>query len=208
MGADRPHRRATETRAPAEHTPKAGRHAHAVAYLQASAGNAAVSALLSAAPVVQRDVACPPAPPAPAGVRPQADPRFRAVTAKVHADARRTKAHRPAAAEVGAAQQAALAPPDHKEAQAKAAKTAEMNSAQPGAFDKAAFMAAVNAAVAAQAPRNLDEADNFATSGKPDQIRTQALDKVNAGKQSSARDITQATTSPSHPSHRHRRHPR
>lgn len=143
--------------------------------LQGSAGNAAVSRLVE-------------------GATPATDPKFRALKRDVAAKARAAKAHPPARAEVEKAQDAAVAPADDKEAQAKAAQADKMAAAKPGAFDKAAFIAAVDAAIAKQAPKNLDEADKFATSGKADQIKSDVLGQVTAGKQRSAKEVADRTT--------------
>src|SRR4051812_9757272 len=86
--------------------------------LQASAGNAAVAALVqrlasgsgTAAPV--KPVAAPP----------QSDPRFRAVAAKAGSEAAKLAKHPAPAAVAKKAQDAAVAPTDDREAQAKAAQ--------------------------------------------------------------------------------------
>jgi hypothetical protein len=152
--------------------------------LQGAAGNAAVSRL-----VAQRYVA---------PVKPSASqaPGMRRVNADVAAKKQKLAAHKPASAEAGSAQGAAKAPPDDKEAQGKAANAEKMNAAKPGEFDKAAFIAAVNDAIAAQAPKNLDEADKFADSGKADQIKGSVDGKVTEGKDSSAKDIETTTDAP------------
>lgn len=155
--------------------------------LQATAGNAAVADLIA----VQR--ACPAPPVAPAGVTPSADPKFQSLKHEIAGKAKTAKAHPPAGAEVKKAQDAAVAPADDKEAQAKAAQADKMAGAKPGGFDKAGFIAAVNAAIAKQAPHNLDEADKFATSGKADQIKSDVMGKVNTGKEQSAKDVTDKT---------------
>ncbi|HKN52941.1 MAG TPA: hypothetical protein VJX66_10590 [Amycolatopsis sp.] len=155
--------------------------------LQATAGNAAVSGLLA----MQR--ACPAPAPAPAGVTPASDPKFQSLKKDVAGQAKTAKTHPPASAETKKAQDAAVAPADDKEAQAKAAQADKMSAAKPGGFDKAAFVAAVNAAVAKQAPHNLDEADKFATSGKADQIKSEVMGKVTSGKDASAKDVTDRT---------------
>lgn len=157
--------------------------------LQASAGNAAVSGLVA----LQRQGACPAPAPAPAGVTPAADPKFRSLTKDIENTAKTSKSHPPPGAEVKKAQDAAVAPADDKDAQAKAAQADKMAAAKPGGFDKAAFVAAVNAAIAKQAPKNLDEADTFATSGKADQIKSEVLGKVTTGKDESAKDVTDKT---------------
>src|SRR5687767_982662 len=122
---------------------------HALAALQRSAGNAAATL------AVQRLATGP--------ASPKQDPRFMAVAAKVKQEGKKLRAHPPAAGEAKKAQDAAVAPPDDREAKAKAARADEMATAKPGGFDKAAFVAAVKAAIAAQSPKNLDEADKFAT---------------------------------------------
>ncbi|MCS7477616.1 hypothetical protein ACFFQW_45955 [Umezawaea endophytica] len=155
--------------------------------LQATAGNAAVANLIA----VQRQ--CPAPPVAPAGVTPATDPKFRSLEQDVAGKAKSAKAHPPAGSEVKKSQDAAVAPADDKEAQAKAAQADKMAGAKPGGFDKAAFIAAVNAAITKQAPQNLDEADKFATSGKADQIKTDVMGKVSAGKEQSAKDVTDKT---------------
>ncbi|WP_238598402.1 phage tail protein [Saccharothrix sp. ALI-22-I] len=156
--------------------------------LQAQAGNAAVAGL-----VAQRV-------PAPAGLAPAQDPKFRELTKDIAAKSKTAKAHPPASAEVKKAQDAAVAPADDKEAQAKAAQADKMAGAKPGGFDKAAFVAAVNAAIAKQAPKNLDEADKFATSGKADQIKSDVMGQVTAGKEQSAKDVSERTKEAPDPS--------
>jgi hypothetical protein len=191
--------------------------APALLQLQASAGNAAVAALLAAPradtatetdPIalpgagagrlaVQRQgAACPPPVVAPAGTTPGADPRFTAVKADLAGKARTTKAHPPATAEAKQAQDAAVAPADDKDAQAKTAQVDKMAAAKPAGFDKAAFIAAVNAAVAKQSPQNLDEAAKFAGSGKADQIKSDVLGKVTQGKDQSTKDVADKTHEP------------
>lgn len=152
--------------------------------LQRMAGNGAVSRL-----VAQRYTA--PVKPSPAQ-----SARFRSVKADVAGKKTRLAAHAPAASESKASQDAAVAPPDDKEAQGKAANAEKMNAAKPGEFDKKAFIDAVNKAIDSQAPKNLDEADKFAKSGKADQVKAEVDGKVTDGKDSSAKDIDTATKAP------------
>lgn len=162
--------------------------------LQSAAGNHAVASLvtqrLDAGPV-QSGCVAPPVEPTPAD--PQKDPQWAHAKHEIETKADATKAHPPASKEVGEAQNAAVAPPDDKEAQAKAAHTGKMDAAKPGGFDKAGFIAAVKAAIAAKAPKNLDEADKFAQSGKADQVKNEVMSKVTGGKQASAREIKDST---------------
>ncbi|MFI8252210.1 hypothetical protein [Streptomyces filamentosus] len=147
-------------------------------------GNAAVARL-----VAQRHTA-------PVKTPPNAAPGFRRVGADVAAKKRTLAAHTPAAAESKSAQDAAVAPVDDKEAQGKAANAEKMNAAKPGEFDKAAFVAAVDKAIEAQAPKNLDEADKFSKSGKADKVKAEVDGKVGEGKDTSAEDIETATKAP------------
>ncbi|WP_330241936.1 phage tail protein [Streptomyces sp. NBC_00525] len=152
--------------------------------LQRAAGNAAVSRL-----VAQRYTAPVKPPPARA-------PGFRSVRADVAAKQQRMAQHRPAGVESKASQDAAVAPPDDKEAQGKAANAERMNAAKPGEFDKKAFIDAVNKAIESQAPKNLDEADKFSKSGKAERVKAEVDGKVTDGKESSAKDIDKATKAP------------
>jgi hypothetical protein len=180
--------------------------------LQASAGNRAVAGLLAkrrppqAKPVpkpVQRLAQPPAQAPAPAtapaeGARsgPESDPKFAALTGDVRGKQKLLSAHPPPAGEAAAGQAASLPPQDDRLAQGKAANAEKMNAAPAGSFDKAGFIAAVNAAIAQQAPKNLDEADRFADSGKANGIKAQVTGKVQAGKDQSAGPIETATKAP------------
>ncbi|MFI7582796.1 hypothetical protein ACH9DO_03270 [Kocuria sp. M1N1S27] len=154
--------------------------------LQRSAGNAAASAY------VQR-LAERPGPVTSAAVSPQSDPRFQAVAAQVAGQGRRLRQHPPPRAEARKAADAADAPATDKEAKAKASQADTMNTAKPGGFDKAGFIAAVKKAIAAQAPQNLDQAENFEKSGKAEAVKAEVSGKVTEGKKASAQDIAEKT---------------
>ncbi|MFT2016863.1 phage tail protein [Streptomyces sp. 796.1] len=130
---------------------------------------------------------------APVKPAPAQAPGFRRVKADVGTKKQAIKQHQPATTESKAAQDAAVAPPDDKEAQGKAAQAEKMNAAEPGEFNKQAFIDAVNKAIAAQAPKNLNEADKFADSGKADQVKEQVDGKVTDGKKTSAKEIETTT---------------
>ncbi|MQS39632.1 hypothetical protein FFZ77_29830, partial [Streptomyces katsurahamanus] len=104
--------------------------------------------------------------------------------------------HPPARVEAGAAQAAAVPPKDDAEAQGKTANAERMNEAEPGTFDKVAFVAAVEKAIAERAPKNLDQADSFADSGKADEVKAEVQGKVGEGKEASAGEITDTTAPP------------
>jgi phage-related protein len=179
---------------PAEASPSS----RAVLQLQGMAGNAAVSALMAAGlgqrsvqRLAGRPVPPPPQPPTPPV--PSEHPGFRATQSRVSAARRRAAAHPSAKSKAAEASKAAQPPADDKEAQAKSAKAGEMGAAPAGTFDKAAFIAAVSAAIAKQAPKNLDEADKLASSGKSDTIAAEVKGKVTASKEASAKPMEQAS---------------
>ncbi len=127
---------------------------------------------------------------------PGADPKFTALKRDVKSKQQTLGKHPPPAAEAKAAQGAAKPPQDDKEAQGKAANAEKMNAAKPGEFNKAAFIKAVNDAIAKQAPKNLDEADKFGDSGKADAVKGEVQGKVGQGKESSAKAIETTTKAP------------
>jgi hypothetical protein len=154
-------------------------------HLQRTLGNQAVAELLARqrpTPVVQRRAESP-----------AADPKFRALTRDVRGKQWLLGAHPPGRSKAADAQAAAQAPPDDREAQAKIAQSGKMAAARPGTFDKAAFVAAVEQAIAAQAPKTLDDADRFASSGKPAQIKGAVQGHVAAGKQATTGAIESTT---------------
>jgi hypothetical protein len=127
---------------------------------------------------------------------PGSDPKFTALKRDVKSKQQTVGKHPPPASEASAAQGAAKPPQDDKQAQGKTANAEKMNAAKPGEFDKAAFIKAVNDAIAKQAPKNLDEADKFGDSGKADAVKGEVQGKVGAGKQASAKAIETTTNAP------------
>jgi hypothetical protein len=135
----------------------------------------------------------------PAAARPKADedPKFAALKRDVHVKKRSVAgSHPPARHEAGAAQAAARPPADDKVAQGKAANAEKMDAAQPKEFDKAAFIKAVQEAIAKQAPQNLEQADQFGDSDKPEQVKKDVQGRVAQGKDASAQDIATTTAAP------------
>ncbi len=149
--------------------------------------------------LAEAGTACPPAPAAPAPADPHADPRFAGTTGAIGAAATDLKRHPSGSAETAKARDAAMPPSDDKAGQAKAAQVDTMATAKPKGFDKAGFIAAVNQAIAKAAPKNLDEADTFAGSGKADGVKSEVLGKVTQGKDASAKDVADKTAQPPDP---------
>ncbi|WP_133908950.1 hypothetical protein [Actinophytocola oryzae] len=131
---------------------------------------------------------------------PGADPKFQALKTDVNTKKKTVGAsHPPAAAEAGAAQDAAEAPADDQEARGKAAHAEEMDAAQPKEFNKQDFVAAVRKAIADRAPKNLEDADNFGDSGKAEEVKQEVQGKVGDGKHASAQNIAETTAAPPDP---------
>jgi putative sterol carrier protein len=128
---------------------------------------------------------------------PGADPKF-AVLKKDVAQKKRTvaKSHPPANKEATSAQAASVPPKDDEVAQGKTANAEKMNEAKPKDFDKAAFIKAVEKAIAEKAPKNLEEADEFSDSGKPAEVKAEVAGQVGEGKNDSAEQIADTTAAP------------
>ncbi|WP_285662879.1 hypothetical protein, partial [Actinorhabdospora filicis] len=147
--------------------------------LQRAAGNRAVVQRLTTRPTAAQS------------------PKFTSVKKDVTAKAKNlATSHPPASKEADASAKAAKPPADDKEAQGKAANAEKMNAAKPGEFNKAAFIKAVNDAIAAKAPKNLDEADKFGDSGKADGVKQDVSNKVGDGKKQSSSAIETTTKAP------------
>ena len=136
-------------------------------------------------------------PPAkPTLVRPVDDPAFVAVTGRVKTTAKQKRAHAPASAKAKEAQDAAIPPTNDIGSQAKAAKADTMDAQRPGSFDKKAFIAAVEAAIAAKTPKTLAQADKYKESGKTAEVKGEIKGMVAEGKAGQSRDIAEATAAP------------
>ncbi|MEV6131859.1 hypothetical protein AB0M05_34600 [Streptomyces violaceusniger] len=176
-------------------------------------GNGAVAAARRTEPGPRQPPTAEPAPPvdtaeaAPAASTavpetkarpgPGADPKFATLKKDVRLKKRSVaSSHPPPRTEAGAAQDAARPPKDDEEAQGKTANAEKMNEAKPKDFDKDAFIRAVEKAFADKAPKNLDEADKFADSGRADEVRAEVHGKVGEGKSASAEQIATTTAAP------------
>lgn len=134
-----------------------------------------------------------------AGLRrgPATDPKFAALKQDIQRKKRTVAtSHPPPRKEATAAQDAAQPPKDDEVAQGKTANAEKMNQAKPKEFDKAAFITAVEKAIADKAPKNLDEADKFADSNKPAEIKAEVQGQVGEGKTDSAEQIATTTAAP------------
>lgn len=175
---------------------------HLMRHLQRGYGNAHVARVVarlqatgdgaSAGGLLQR-VDCPPAAVEKPPVEPQQDAAFKATESKLTQVATKEKAHPPAASKAAEAQAAAVGPANETASQAKAGQVDKMGQQQPGTFNKAAFVAAVQQAVAAAAPKDLSEAGDYTSSGKAGQVKAQVSGQVRGGKETAEKDIKQTT---------------
>ena len=158
--------------------------------MQRTVGNAQVQRMLSGAahqPQIQRTTA------APKRTAPHQDPRFQGITAKTKQVASKEKQHGPASSKAAEAQAAAQGPANDVSSQAAAAQVGKMNAQQPGTFNKAAFIAALNQAIAQITPKNQEEAAEFKQSGKAGELKGQVTGLVKDNKESAEQKIETTT---------------
>lgn len=109
---------------------------------------------------------------------PHEDPAFQDFAGRARRQAGAMKRHPPAAGEAQKARAAAQPPANDAASQAKAHQVEEMERAEPAPFDRQAFIAAVRAAIERRAPRNLEEADEYAESGAAEEVKGEVAGKV------------------------------
>jgi hypothetical protein len=186
---------------------RVAREPHALLSLQPLVGNAAVASLLAPAretvrapaAVAQRLVTggSLPAPPvAPSPADPASHPGLRAVRASVKSAATKAARHPSPRAAVATAEKAVEPAADEAEAQAKKERAATIGNAPTPGFDKAAFIAAVNAAIVKQTPKTLEDAAEFGSSGKAESVGAEVKGRVSQSKTASTGPLAEATAQP------------
>src|ERR1700674_3389466 len=163
--------------------------------LQSAAGNQAVGALLARPrlSVQAQAVACPPPPVVAPPVAPHDDPRFVEVKERVEGESVKQKQHPPAKAKVAETEGAAKGPTNEVASKAAATQVEDMGEQKPKAFDRAAFITAVHAAIERASPKNLKEVDDFKDSGKAGELKGQVVGNVTQSKDAAAKDVKSAT---------------
>ena len=115
---------------------------------------------------------------------PADDPGFQATVGKVKQTAAKKRAHQPAASKAAAAQAAAESPAAELAGKAQANQVGKVQQAPAPPFDAAGFKARLMERIAALAPKNTQEADNFKESGKlggvKDEMKGAAAEKQEA----------------------------
>jgi hypothetical protein len=124
---------------------------------------------------------------------PKKDPAFQSVVANVGVAGKTLKTHEPATAKANQAQEAAVGPEDEVEGQAQANQVATMEEAKPATFNKATFKASLMERIRSIAPKNLEETEDFKSSGKLDATKSALTSEVKEGKKESEADITEKT---------------
>ena len=117
-------------------------------------------------------------------IRPS-DPGFKAVVDRTQQAAKKQKQHIPAATKAKQAQAAAKSPPSEVTSKASAKQVEQMDAAKPKAFNRSAFKSALLAKIAAIAPKNLKEADDFKSSGKVGGLKGDLTQQVDSDKKQS-----------------------
>jgi hypothetical protein len=131
---------------------------------------------------------------------PRIDPKFGAVEGDLKGRAKDLKEHPPAEEEEASRAQAPPRPPsDDKASHAKAAQAEMMARATPRGFGRAALIGVAKKAITEATPKNLDESDRLADSGKLEGMKGEVLSKIPEGKQPSDHDVVEKTNQPPHP---------
>ncbi len=124
---------------------------------------------------------------------PEEDPAFQATVARKDKTVEEQQAHQEPTVAAGAAQASSVSPSNERESLAEAGQVNEMEQEEPGVFDAASFKAMLMEAIKAILPKNNDEADKFADSGKVDEVKNKATSQVESQKENAAGSIEQKT---------------
>jgi Domain of unknown function (DUF4157) len=128
-------------------------------------------------------------------IRPS-DPGFKAVADRTQQVAKQQKQHIPAATKAKQAQAAAKSPGNEVASKASAKQVEQMDAAKPKAFNRGAFKSALLAKIAAIAPKNLKEADDFKSSGKVGGLKGDLTQQVDSDKKQSQAPVETTVKAP------------
>ncbi len=126
--------------------------------------------------------------------------KMAAVASGSNARARTMKKSASAAKELAAVESSAMGPRTRPSPGGKAAQVGDMESAPAGEFDRAGFIAAVEARVNAQAPRTLEEADGFEKSGALEDVKQSVKETASGKKEAVTSSVDSATEQAPDPS--------
>ena len=129
---------------------------------------------------------------------PDEDPAFQATIKQSEQQAKQQSAHKAAATKAKEAQ-AAAEDPAQQMRQAQATQTGETAAKETKAFNREAFEAALLEKLEFIKPKNQEEADKFANSGKADELKGPLNQQVAAGKQQAGGGLPETAAAPPKP---------
>jgi hypothetical protein len=124
------------------------------------------------------------------------DARFQKVITQLHQGTRKVAQHVPPKRKAAEAQAAAKAPPNEKEAGARANQVDEMKDAKVEKPQKGGFLAILRAEIEKVMPKNLDQADKFMKGGEAEQMKGAVGGNVSQQKEQAAGPTETATKAP------------
>ncbi|HET9930336.1 MAG TPA: hypothetical protein VFQ35_06610, partial [Polyangiaceae bacterium] len=124
------------------------------------------------------------------------DPRFQKVVSQLQQSARKVGQHAPPAKKSAEAQAAAKAPPNEKEAGARANQVDDMKDAKAEKPSTGGFLAVLRAEIEKVMPKNLDEADKFMEGNESSQMKGAVGGNVSQQKQQATGPTETATKAP------------
>lgn len=129
----------------------------------------------------------------PKPANPQADPRFRAVKAKVEQNAAKLKKHPTAKSKAVEAAKAAKGPPNEKNAGAKANQVDKMGAAEAKEVKTDSFLTILQAQIKSVMPKTVEDADKFMKGGEAGQMKSAVSGNVGKEKNAASADIKSAS---------------
>jgi hypothetical protein len=170
--------------------------AGAAAGAAGAAGPAAAAGAAGAGrtPASGADLAGLPQEPAPRS--PEEDPAFVAVGEAAKGTAAQEKVHATGGAKAGEAQAAAEPPGSEVQSQGQAKQVTKIESAPAPGFNKAAFKAKLMERIQQATPSNVEEADNFKSSGKVAGVKGDVMGEVETQQEKAAEPIEKETEAP------------
>ena len=129
---------------------------------------------------------------------PEADPAFQAVIKQSKQQADQQSSHQSPKSAAEEAQTAAV-DPDQQMREAQAGKMDDLNAKKPKPFDRKVFEDSLLEKLNLVKPKNADQADNFASSGKTDDIKNALNTEVKGAKKESGGGLPEESKAPPEP---------
>ncbi|HEX8501941.1 MAG TPA: hypothetical protein VF659_15265 [Pyrinomonadaceae bacterium] len=123
------------------------------------------------------------------------DPRLKAALDKNKGNAKRLKKHPPAADKAAEAQDAALAPPNAKLAEAQAGKVEQMQEAEGKPPDTSSFAATLKKAIEDILPKNVEASEKYLNDNDTQKLKDTAGGNIEAQKKAATGGLRSAASS-------------